>query len=73
MIAIKAETYNITSSINTKRYWHSMYKIKSLYYHNAINVLTCIYYCCVTKQVKGDVSPNFRLILARQRGGSFAH
>jgi hypothetical protein len=63
MKVIKAKTCNITSSINTKRYLHSMYKIRSLYYHNAINVLIYKYCCCVTMQIKGDVSLSSRLVL----------
>ena len=56
--------YNITSSINTKRYWHSMYKIKSLYYHNALNVLIYIYILLLRHYTtKGDVSLSSRLVL----------
>jgi hypothetical protein len=65
MIAIKAKTYNITSSINTKRYWHSMCKIKSLYYHNAMNIINLLIYIMLLRHytIKGDVSLSSRLVL----------
>ena len=40
-----------------------MYKVKSMYYHNAINMLIHKYCFCVTMQFKGDVSLSSRLIL----------
>ena len=43
-----------------------MYKIKSLFYHNAINIINLLIYkycCCVTIADLGDVSPSIMSIL----------